>query len=238
MEGQTTSSTGSPEPPPQPERADPIAGGLVTETLLDYDGGRQVTVYVPPDPPEAVVFAGDGQGISQWGGLLEAADVPSTMIVGVHGLAEEMPRLHEYSPVFDAERFASHERFFVEDVPRWARSLFGVALPAERTAVCGYSAGGELALALGLRHPDVYGAVFSGSPGGGYKPPAVMPTSLPRVYLFGGTLEPFFLDNATRWAVALRDAGADVVMSERVASHGAALWQGEFPLMVGWAFGR
>jgi pimeloyl-ACP methyl ester carboxylesterase len=238
MEGQTTSSTGSPEPPPQPERADPIAGGLVTETLLDYDGGRQVTVYVPPDPPEAVVFAGDGQGISQWGGLLEAADVPSTMIVGVHGLAEEMPRLHEYSPVFDAERFASHERFFVEDVPRWARSLFGVALPAERTAVCGYSAGGELALALGLRHPDVYGAVFSGSPGGGYKPPAVMPTSLPRAYLFGGTLEPFFLDNATRWAVALRDAGADVVMSERVASHGAALWQGEFPLMVGWAFGR
>ncbi|MCU1685929.1 MAG: esterase, partial [Amycolatopsis sp.] len=42
-----------------------------------------VTVYVPPDPPEAVVFAGDGQLISQWGGHLEAADVPPTMIVGV-----------------------------------------------------------------------------------------------------------------------------------------------------------
>ena len=102
----------------------------------------------------------------------------------------------------------------------------------------GYSAGGELALALGLRHPDIYGAVFSGSPGGGYKPPGEMPSSLPRVYLFAGTLEPFFLDNATRWAVALRDAGADVVMSERVASHGAELWRAEFPLMVAWAFGR
>ena len=78
-----------PRPLPEPPRADPIAGELVTETL-DYDGGRQVTVYVPPDPPEAVVFAGDGQGISQWGGFLEAADVPSTMIVGVHGLADEM----------------------------------------------------------------------------------------------------------------------------------------------------
>ena len=44
-----------------------IAGELVTETF-EYDGGRQVTVYVPPDPPEAVVFAGDGQLISQWGG--------------------------------------------------------------------------------------------------------------------------------------------------------------------------
>jgi hypothetical protein len=40
-----------------------IEGGLVTETL-EYDSGRQVTAYVPPDPPEAVVFAGDGQLIA------------------------------------------------------------------------------------------------------------------------------------------------------------------------------
>ena len=140
------------------------AAGLVTETLA-YDGGRQVTVYVPPDPPEAVVFAGDGQGISRWGGSLEAAGVPSTMIVGVHGLADERSRLHEYSPVFDPERFAAHEKFFVQDVRRWLRSRFGVALPAGRTAVFGVSAGGELALALGLRHPSVSGAVFFGSPG-------------------------------------------------------------------------
>ena len=91
-----------------------IAGEFVTETF-DYDGGRQVTVYVPPDPPEAVVFAGDGQRISQWGRFLEAADVPPTMIVGGHGLTDEKLRLQEYSPVFDAERFAAHEKFFVED---------------------------------------------------------------------------------------------------------------------------
>jgi pimeloyl-ACP methyl ester carboxylesterase len=237
MDDQTARGAGGPEPLPEPPRADPIAGELVTETL-DYDGGRPVTVYIPPDPPEAVVFAGDGQGISQWGGFLEAADVPSTMIVGVHGLADEMPRLEEYSPVFNAERFAAHERFFVEDVRRWVRSRFGVALPTERSAVFGVSAGGELALALGLRHPDVNGAVFSGSPGGGYKPSGVMPSSIPRTYLVAGTLEPFFLKNAIRWAVALGDAGADVVMSKRVASHGDALWRGEFPLMVAWAFGR
>ena len=90
----------------------PIPGELITETF-DYDGGREVTVYVPPEPPVAVVFAGDGQLISPWGGVLAAADVPSTMIVGVHGLALETQRLQEYSPVFDAERFAAHERFFV-----------------------------------------------------------------------------------------------------------------------------
>jgi enterochelin esterase-like enzyme len=237
VDDQTAVGACGPEAPPQPACADPIAGKLVTETL-EYDCGRQVTVYVPPGPPEAVVFAGDGQLISQWGEFLEAADGPATMIVGVHRAADETLRLHEYSPVFDAERFAAHEAFFVEDVRRWARSHFGVALPAERTAVFGVSAGGELALAIGLRHPDVYGAIFSGSPGAGYRPPSVMPTSIPRAYLVAGTLEPFFHDNATRWTTALRDAGADVVMRERVLSHCAALWRGEFPLMVAWAFGR
>src|SRR5579875_2937998 len=101
-----------PEPLPQ---ADAIAGEFVTETL-DYDGGRQVTVYVPPLAPEAIVFAGDGQMISRWGRVLEAANVPSTMIVGVHRVADEALRLQEYSPKFDPERFAAHERFFVEHV--------------------------------------------------------------------------------------------------------------------------
>jgi hypothetical protein len=117
-------------------------------------------------------------------------------------------------------------------------SWFGVALPAERTAVFGASAGGELALALGLRHPHVYGAVFCASPGGGYKPPDVMPSPLPRTYLVAGTEEPFFLANARRWADALRDAGADVVMNERAGSHGGAFWREEFQLMVAWAFGH
>ena len=212
------------------------AGELVTETF-GYDGGRQVTVYVPPSPPEAVVFAVDGQLISQWGATLETADLPSTMIVGVHRLHDEMLRLHEYSPGFDPDRFAAHERFFVDDVREWVRSRFAVALPAERTAVFGVSAGGELSLAMGVRHPQVYGVVFCASPGGGYKPPAVMPNLLPRAYLVAGTLEPFFLKNATRWADALRAAGADVVMTERVGSHGDAFWREEFPLMVAWAFG-
>jgi enterochelin esterase-like enzyme len=213
-----------------------VLGEFVTE-IFEYDSGRQVTVYVPPRAPEAIVFAADGQRISKWGRLLEKAGVPSTMIVGVHGLTDEMPRLHEYSPDFEPERFAAHEKFFVEDVRRWTESRLGVALPVERTAVFGVSAGGELALALGLRHPRVYGAVFCASPGGGYKPPAVMPTPLPRTYLVAGTQEPFFLENAKRWADALRHAGADVVMNERAGSHGGSFWREEFPRMVAWAFG-
>jgi enterochelin esterase-like enzyme len=224
------------EAPPEPPRADAITGELVTETF-DYDGGRQVTVYVPPSPPEAIVFACDGQLISQWGGSLEAANVPSTMIVGVHRVDDETLRLHEYSPGFDPERFAAHEAFFVQEVGAWARLRFGVTLSAERTAIFGVSAGGELSLAIGLRHLDLYGVIFSASPGGGYRPPQVMPARLPRTYLVAGTLEPFFLDNAARWVTALRDAGADVVMRERAAGHDDSMWREEFPLMVAWAFG-
>jgi hypothetical protein len=41
---------GGPEIPPGTARAAPIAGELVTQTL-EYDGGRDVTVYIPPGPP-------------------------------------------------------------------------------------------------------------------------------------------------------------------------------------------
>jgi enterochelin esterase-like enzyme len=188
--------------------------------------------------PEAIIFAGDGQRIPKWGRLLEKASITSTMVVGVHGLTDEMSRFHEYSPGFEPERFAAHEEFFVEDVRRWTKSSFGVELPAERSAIFGVSAGGELALALGLRHPKVYGTILCASPGGGYEPPTMMPSPLPNAYLVAGTEEPFFLGNAKKWAKALRGAGADVVMHERVGPHGGAFWGEEFPLMVAWAFGR
>jgi len=209
---------------------------LLTETF-EYDGGREVTVGLPPSPPEAVVFAGDGQLISQWGDVLATAGLRSTMIIGVHRTADETQRLHEYSPGFDPRRFEAHEKFFVEDVRQWARSRLGVDLPKERTAVFGVSAGGELALAIGLRYPGIYGTVFCASPGAGYRPPTVMPSVLPRVYLVAGTREPFFRDNARRWANALRYAGADVAMTEREGAHGGAFWRAELPLMVAWAFG-
>jgi enterochelin esterase-like enzyme len=212
------------------------ASKWATETL-NYDGGRQVTVYVPSDPPRAIVFAGDGQLVAPCGADLEASDLPATLIVGVHRVADEMLRLHEYSPGFDPERFAAHEAFLVEDVRAWAQSNFQLTVPAERTAVYGVSASGELALALGLRHPEIYGAILCASPGAGLRPPVALPSPLPRAYFVAGAQEPFFHDNARRWAKAFRDAEADVLMTERVGSHGGAFWRQEFPRMVAWAFG-
>ena len=219
-----------------------LTGRLVSESLA-YDGGRQVTAYVPPAAPEAIVFAGDGQLITSWSDVLEAADVLPTMLIGTHRVADETLRIREYSPgqnsatfTFDPERFAAHEGFFVDEVRRWVQTRFDLALPADRTAVFGVSAGAELALAMGLRHPNIYGTVLCASPGAGYRPPAAMPASLPRAYFVAGTQEPFFLANAARWAQALGDAGADVVTTERTGSHGGVFWKEELPLMLAWAF--
>ncbi|MEZ4682627.1 MAG: hypothetical protein R2932_51310 [Caldilineaceae bacterium] len=214
----------------------PIAGEMVTETF-SYDDGRQVTVYVPPDPPEAIVFAGDGQLIAQWGETLEAADLPPTMIIGA-------PR---------GRRDAAATRVFAQvrsgTVCR-PRTVFRRGCRCVGAVSVRYNAaarphgglwcfgGGELALALGLRHPDRYGAIFAASPGAGYQPPAVMPSPLPRTYLVAGTQEPFFLENATRWADALHATDAAVVLRRRVAGHDDTMWREEFPLMVEWAFGN
>lgn len=230
--GEGRASDGTPTKP-----TGSVSGELVS-VLFEYDGGRQITAYVPPDGPDSIIFAADGQGLSTWGRLLETAGLSSTMIVGIHGLTDETLRLHEYSPGFAPERFAAHETFFVEEARRWTSCRLGVSLPAARTAVFGVSAGGELALALGLRHPRVYGAVLCASPGGGYRPPRTMPHPLPRTYLVAGTQEPFFLENARRWADALRGADAEVVLQERSGTHGGAFWRDEFPLMVSWAFGQ
>jgi S-formylglutathione hydrolase FrmB len=80
--------------------------------------------------------------------------------------------------------------------------------------------------------------VLCASPGAGYQPPTDVPSSLPRAYLVAGSQEPFFLANAIRWADALRNAGADVVMRERPGRHGGEFWQREFPLMLAWTFRR
>jgi len=215
-----------------------LTGQLVDDSL-DYDGGRQVTVYVPPDPAVAVVFAADGGWhTGKLAQALEDAHAPATMIVGVHGMPDDEGRFKEYVPTVDTDRFAAHEKFFVDEVGRWVQSRFQVELGADHTAVWGASLGAEFALAVGLRHRDVYGAVFAASPGGGYRPPVEMLDQMPRVYLVAGTEEPFFLENATRWADALRASDDQVMMTERAGGHGGAFWAHEFPLMVAWAIGR
>lgn len=201
---------------------------LITESFAF----RDVSVWVPEGAPRALVLCGDGQILAPWG-----ADLDDVMIVGVHRVDDEDERIYEYSPAFKPEVFAAHESFLMNDARSWVRSTFDVSLPRERRAMFGVSASGELAIALGLKYPDVIGAIFCASPGGGYQPGAPLPSPLPRCYFTGGTDEPWFYENAKRWADHLSDAGADVVVTERNGNHGDPFWRDELPLMVDWAFG-
>ena len=209
---------------------------LVVERF-DYDDGRCVRVSVPRDPPEAVVFAGDGQLISQWGERLDAAGAIPTMIVGVdHAEGDGAPpgvlaRIRR-PPLRRARELRDDRGARLGD--RTLRHPAGPR-PHGRLRRVGER---EFSLAMGLRHPDVFGAVFSASPGAGYRPPEVLPSPLPRTCLVAGTREPFFLENARRWSEALEDAGADVVQAERDGDHGDPFWAEELPAMVDWAFGR
>ena len=67
-------------------------------------------------------------------------------------------------------------------------------------------------------------------PSGCGVPTCSAPPSAPR-------LEPWFYENAARWATALEAAGADVVITERDGNHGDPFWREELPRMVAWAFG-
>lgn len=148
-----------------------LTGAFVTESFA-HDGGRDVTVYVPPGVVDAVVFAADGGWhVARLARALETAGSTATMLVGVHGADEDSGRFGEYVVGVDAARFAEHEAFLVEEVRSWVEARFGVAAGGARTAIWGASLGGELALAMGVRHPDVFGAVLCASPGAGYRPP-------------------------------------------------------------------
>jgi enterochelin esterase-like enzyme len=215
-----------------------LQGSLVNETF-SFDGGRRVTVYVPPRLPGSVVYAADGGWHTErLARALEASSQErSTVVIGVHGRDDDEGRLHEFVESFGGERFEAFEQFFVEEVHAWAMSSLGVQLPAERTAVWGASLGGEFALAIGMRHPAKFGVVLCASPGGGFTPAGrELSPAIPRTYLVAGTQEQWFFDNASRWADALGDAGGDVVIEQRDGEHGGEFWYDEIPRMVSWAF--
>lgn len=123
----------------------------------------------------------------------------------------------------------------LEQVRPWALSRFNVSLPTNKTVICGFSAGGEASLAVGFRHPDIFGAVFSCSPGTGYRPPQALPDLRPAVYLVAGNREPFFMANTQRWADALCGANGDCVIVDGRGPHGDAFWTQEIPVMLAWA---
>ena len=217
----------------------PIAGELVTEAL-EYDGGRLVTVYVPPDPAEAIVFAADGAWhIPRLSEALEGASVPSTMIVGAHGWPMTTRRLQEYCRGSNAQRFAAHEKFFVDEVRRWVAVAFRSRVACRAHRRCGVRPSAESwrsPWGFAIRTSTVRSSPLR-------RAPATSRQGCCRVRFRASTSS---LAGKSSSSSRTRRVGgraaqrdADVVMIERDrVEHGGAFWREEFPLMVAWAFGH
>jgi enterochelin esterase-like enzyme len=265
--GEVSSTRGvwrGPNAPPAPRLCDELKGTLDETDVASEALGtrRKVTTYVPPGHDHSrrspVIYAADGESVKEFARVLEplvtTGQVYPVVLVGVHsggylgGVAGAKDydtgkdlRAQDYFPGLNERRFASHESFFVREVPIWAERRFGVSTRPQDRAVCGSSNGGRFAIEMALRHPDVFGNAFCfsvpGNPAGPVPGEGATDRSV-RLYLAAGTWEVPFHQFTSRLADVLRSRGVPAVFSSRIAGHDIVMWREEFAAAVLRAFGR
>ena len=102
---------------------------------------RIITVYLPPayrtGARYPVIFCADGQAVPEFSHRLNEAiereSVPSVILIGVH--SSDQYRAKEYIDGADEERFQAHERFFTDEIYRWAFAKFNLCASRERSSL-------------------------------------------------------------------------------------------------------
>lgn len=99
--------------------------------------------------------------------LIWAGDLPRMILVGVNHTGEH--RIDEYTPTRDAHqkrggRAEAYGNLIVEDLLPWVAANYRTLEGPRNTALGGSSLGGLATLAIGLRRPDVFGALAAFSP--------------------------------------------------------------------------
>ena len=138
----------------------------ITSTIQKLE--RDLVIYTPAGyktdgPPNAllVLFDGDDilsddfQGQTTLDNLIVARKIPPTVVVMVDNVGDRRLVDLVASPEF--------AEFMATELVPWVRAHYNVTRGPERTVVSGKSAGGLAAAYLGLRHPEVFGNVFSQS---------------------------------------------------------------------------
>ncbi|NLY01971.1 MAG: hypothetical protein GXY83_38285 [Rhodopirellula sp.] len=206
---------------------------------------RAITVFLPPGHRPGreypTVFCADGQAVHAFTPQLyhrmEHDAVPHVILVGVH--SSEQYRAKEYINGGDNRRFLAHERFFTDEVYRWAVAEFALPVAPRSCGVFGFSNGGAFALSMGVRHRDKYGVVIAFSIAGG--PDRVAESEyarrpIARYYLSAGTREKPFLKTARALAAILAKHGVEHVSTEWCGGHDFRFWNLELSEAIRWAF--
>lgn len=206
---------------------------------------RTVTVFLPPGHRPRIkypaVFCADGQAVHGFSRRLnhaiEQERVPPVILVGVH--SSDRFRAKEYIDGADHRRFEAHERFFTDEIYRWAIEEFNLSVARQSCGVFGFSNGGAFALSMGVRHRDKYGVVIAFSIAGG--PDRVEESEyarrpVARYYLSAGTSEKPFYKTACAVAKLLAKHGVEHLSTEQCAGHDFSFWDSELPEAICWAF--
>ncbi|WP_158265442.1 enterochelin esterase [Blastopirellula marina] len=175
--------------------------------------------------------------------LIAAKKIPPTAAILItnpssQSRSEELP----CNPLF--------AKFLAEELMPWARDQ-GVYADASRTVVAGASYGGLAATYAGMKHPELFGNVYSQSGSFWWAPDSspgepewltkqfVNADRLPvKFYLEAGTMEvgrngtPGILDTTRHLRDVLQAKGYDVRYREFASGHGYLYWRFTFPFGV------
>ena len=217
----------------RPLRARQLRGSLRFDTLFAQPLGerRELISYLPAVKPANgrydVVYVPDGGLVKQLAPLLDTLIAMHRLrpiaLVGVR--ASQQFRANEYVWGFknDSARFAAHEKFFVEHVINWAEKTLSVSNQRVGRMIWGASNGGAFAVAMGLRHPNLFSHVFAASPVFELLPIAVR-SPLPVFHIAAGTFEGTSRDRAIGLAAVLGDQGARSFLDEFTGGHDEVQW--------------
>jgi enterochelin esterase-like enzyme len=247
-------------PPPAPRQAPP-AEWIHSVTLDSKALGekRRVEIYAPPadGTPRPVIYLADGGYVRQFAaiahGLALQGLAREPILIGLEvGPADPAPgqpgydpqrsdlqRSQEYLLGFEGgeARFAGHERFLLEEVLPYAESTWGAPADPALRAVLGESNGAAWALAMAVRHPEVFDTTIALSFGWG-KPilPVLKDGRIRNAYLGVGLYEGSMLGRTRDAAAALIDRTDRLRLEVRPAGHSPTAWEDQFAQALEWAF--
>lgn len=182
---------GSPSVVPAPREGRSLTGDVRLLRAFrseELDNTRDVLVYLPPGYEQdgsrryPVLYLHDGQNIfdartsfagQEWGvdetaeRLVHGGQIAPAIIVAIYHAGAS--RADEFAPTRDVHRGAGgradrYATFLVDELKPHIDALFRTRADAAHTAVGGSSLGGLVTLHMGLRYPQVFGALAVLSP--------------------------------------------------------------------------
>jgi enterochelin esterase-like enzyme len=156
--------------PPKGQPAEGTIGSVTIPNTISGFRSRPAGLYLPPAalvknaPPLPLVIMLMGQpgnpDPSFQKPILDAFASRHNGLAPIVLVADQLGNPTVDPLCLDTARYGKSETFLVGDVVAWARANLHVLPDAAHWTIAGYSNGGQCALALGAKHPEIWGNVL------------------------------------------------------------------------------